>query len=101
MIPSLAALLIVSATVSTALPRAQSGRRAALNNATSLQGAYDFIIVGGGTAGLTVANRLTENAGTTVLVVEDGPEPTVVEAYLTPGASLSIPGKILASRRWL
>lgn len=35
--------------------------------------AYEYIIVGGGLSGLVVANRLTENANTTVLVVEAGP----------------------------
>lgn len=33
---------------------------------------YDYIIVGGGTAGLTVADRLTEDGKSTVLVVEYG-----------------------------
>ena len=33
---------------------------------------FDFIIVGGGTAGLTVASRLAENSAISVAVVESG-----------------------------
>lgn len=33
---------------------------------------FDYVIVGGGTAGLTLANRLTENPYVTVAVIEGG-----------------------------
>ncbi|KAK4175132.1 putative GMC oxidoreductase [Triangularia setosa] len=33
---------------------------------------FDYVVVGGGTSGLVVANRLTENHRTTVLVIERG-----------------------------
>jgi len=35
---------------------------------------FDYIIIGGGTAGLTVANRLTELSNITVAVIEAGGE---------------------------
>ena len=35
---------------------------------------FDYIIVGGGTAGLAVAGRLTEDANISVLVIEAGPD---------------------------
>lgn len=33
---------------------------------------YDYIIIGGGTAGLTLANQLSENPRVSVLVIEPG-----------------------------
>ena len=57
---SLATLAVAACTACPFSSRASSG------------GVYDYIVVGGGTTGLVVANRLTENPNITVLVVEAG-----------------------------
>lgn len=37
-----------------------------------IQGAFDYVVIGGGTAGLTTARRLAANASVTVAVIEAG-----------------------------
>lgn len=34
---------------------------------------YDYVVIGGGTAGSVIASRLTENPDTTVAIIEGGP----------------------------
>ena len=39
----------------------------------AIAGAYDYVIVGCGVAGLVLSNRLSENSGVSVLCIEAGP----------------------------
>ncbi|KAI0894461.1 putative GMC oxidoreductase [Annulohypoxylon nitens] len=43
-----------------------------LNGSSQVRPSYDYVIVGAGTAGLTIADRLTVDGESTVLVVENG-----------------------------
>ncbi len=57
---------------------------------------FDFIIVGGGTSGLVVASRLTEDPNVHVLVVEAGGDHTDNPLVKTPGLS----GELLGNKEY-
>ncbi|KAF8247677.1 glucose-methanol-choline oxidoreductase [Wilcoxina mikolae CBS 423.85] len=59
-----------------------------LSRSSELLASYDYVIIGGDTAGLAVANRLTENPKEIVLVIEAGPVLNGEEELM----SLLIPG---------
>ncbi|THU82901.1 FAD/NAD(P)-binding domain-containing protein [Dendrothele bispora CBS 962.96] len=60
--------------------------------------AYDYIIIGGGTAGLTVANRLSEDRDKQVLVIEAGPNAENLQEVFVPG--LIGAGQALTTLNW-
>jgi choline dehydrogenase-like flavoprotein len=59
----------------------------------SLDQSFDYVVIGGGTAGLVVASRLTEDAAVKVLVVEAGGDRTKDPLVLTPGLVAAMYGK--------
>ncbi|KAF3347145.1 hypothetical protein VD0002_g7006 [Verticillium dahliae] len=67
------ACLAAASQLASSWPTASMDGINILSRQNQVQNEYDYIIVGGGTSGLTVGNRLTENnSGVSVLVVEYG-----------------------------
>ena len=60
-----------------------------LSSSTGLAKVYDFIVVGGGTAGLVMASRLTEDPQFNVLVLEAGASRLTDPKITIPGMALS------------
>ncbi|KAM0751735.1 alcohol oxidase [Meredithblackwellia eburnea MCA 4105] len=87
-----AAVALVLSTISTAATphdyewHQRTKRANTVTTASSLSGkTFDYVIVGGGTAGLVLAGRLSENSSATVAVIEAGTDGSAVsEQILAP-----------------
>ncbi|KAL2066811.1 hypothetical protein VTL71DRAFT_1235 [Oculimacula yallundae] len=67
---ALPAFVCVSLSIAASIP--SPGPYQILSRADQVEKTYDYVIVGGGTAGLTVGDRLSESGKYTVLVIEYG-----------------------------
>ncbi|KAK4180958.1 hypothetical protein QBC36DRAFT_2446 [Triangularia setosa] len=58
-----------------------------------LEKPFDYVVVGGGTAGLVIANRLSEDSDVRVLVIEAGADRSTDPLVLCPGLVAGLYGK--------
>lgn len=75
LLPSLISYLAVAAAELNLLTFADGGRGQLLGSTFGLPGTnatFDYVVVGGGTAGLTIATRLASNPAVSVAVIEAG-----------------------------
>lgn len=82
-------LTMLGFTLASSLALAAGAGAAALPQGYPGSHQYDYVIVGGGVAGMVIAEQLSQDANTTVLLLEAGPDGTNSAAINTPGEAYS------------
>ncbi|KAF4535763.1 Choline dehydrogenase protein [Lasiodiplodia theobromae] len=77
----------VAGFLSPALAYPSEIRPRIVKNSSGLLPCYNYVVIGGGASGLTVANRLSENPETSVLVIEAGDFDQAEDFIEIPGLS--------------
>ncbi|KAG8897647.1 hypothetical protein FRB99_008013 [Tulasnella sp. 403] len=88
----LTAAVLLSSTASTAV--------AGIITPDQILPSYDFVIAGGGLAGLVIASRLTEDQNKTVLVIEAGDTGDAVRARIDVPTAAYFNGLVGTSNDW-
>ncbi|RPB09544.1 alcohol oxidase [Morchella conica CCBAS932] len=83
--PGLSSYLVSALSLASVALASPIAKAQLVGRDTSLLASYDYVIVGGGTSGLIVADRLTENSSKTVLVIESGNLDDQEDEVLVPG----------------
>ncbi|KIM21073.1 GMC oxidoreductase [Serendipita vermifera MAFF 305830] len=93
--PSIRLVIVASIFATVVLGFPSTTLKARVVSEQDLHPSYDYVIVGGGTAGLTVADRLSEDSRKTVLVIERGLLDQREEAFWIPLLAGQVPAKYL------
>ncbi|KAF2182747.1 GMC oxidoreductase [Zopfia rhizophila CBS 207.26] len=67
---------------------------------SELQDSYDYVVVGGGTGGMTLANRLSEDGTKMVLVIEAGPLDAYEKDIMIPRFYIGASGAGISKYDW-
>ncbi len=85
-------VLIISLMACIFLSRYGPNRVVLLRKVKQLRDEYDYVIVGAGTTGSVLANRLTEASKETVIVLEAGKDDALFPDVHVPGEALALHG---------